>query len=228
MIDFFRFPHTPHLVWLAEGSPRDDKVLTPYETEEFLSTPVIVEEKLDGANLGISIGPDGGIRFQNRGNYLSPPFTGQFERLTLWQALHEDSIFDSLDESLILFGEWCAARHSLGYTNLPDFFLGFDVYDKHINNFWSTKRRDSLLSEAGLSTVPRIASGRYNLDELKKIASGKSSIYRSGNMEGVVLRKENDDWLIQRAKLVRSDFTQAIQEHWSKRGIEWNKLHSDY
>jgi len=196
--------------------------------EDFLSTPVIVEEKLDGANLGISISTDGGICFQNRGSYLSHPFTGQFERLRLWQALHEDAIFDVLDESLIIFGEWCAARHSLDYTNLPDLFLGFDVYDRHKNNFWSTKRRDKLLFEAGLYKAPQIAKGRYEINELKKIASGKSSIYRSGNMEGVILRKENDDWLVQRAKLVRPDFTQAMQEHWSKRGIEWNKLHSDY
>ncbi|NLZ78249.1 MAG: DNA ligase, partial [Gammaproteobacteria bacterium] len=27
MSDFFRFPHTPHIDWLGEGMPRDDKVL---------------------------------------------------------------------------------------------------------------------------------------------------------------------------------------------------------
>jgi hypothetical protein len=24
---FFKFPHTPHLLWLGPGTPRDDKVL---------------------------------------------------------------------------------------------------------------------------------------------------------------------------------------------------------
>ncbi|WP_223543955.1 RNA ligase family protein [Pseudomonas sp. BF-B-28] len=224
MNDFFRFPHTPHLAWLASGSPRDDKILPPDEAARFLSGPVCVEEKLDGANLGVSIGPHGEVRFQNRGNYLTPPFTGQFEKLRSWQARYEDIIFDALDESLILFGEWCAARHSLDYVKLPGFFLGFDVYDKNKNSFWSTNRRDKLLSDISLPVVPRVASGQFNLDEIKKMASGKSSMYRNGNMEGVVLRKENDDWLVQRAKVVRPDFTQAIQEHWSKRGIEWNKL----
>jgi len=23
MTDFFRFPHTPHIAWLAQGAPRD-------------------------------------------------------------------------------------------------------------------------------------------------------------------------------------------------------------
>ncbi|WP_296187997.1 RNA ligase family protein [Pseudomonas sp. UBA1879] len=228
MNDFFRFPHTPHLTWLANGRPRDDKVLSPAEVEEILSAPIVIEEKLDGANLGLSIGPDGAIRVQNRGNYLSPPFTGQFEKLKPWLKLHEDSIFDSLDESVIVFGEWCAARHSLDYVDLPDFFLGFDVYDRNNNSFWSTDRRNTLLSESGLASVSLIARGLYKIDELKKIASGKSSVYRNGNMEGIVVRKENSDFLIQRAKIVRSEFTQAIQEHWSKRGIEWNKLDNDH
>ena len=35
--DFFRFPHTPHLAWLGEGSPRDDKVLLPNEVAALLA-----------------------------------------------------------------------------------------------------------------------------------------------------------------------------------------------
>ena len=62
--DYFRFPHTPHLVWLGEGTPRDDKVFTPAKAEAFLSRPVIIEEKVDGANLGISFDDSGALRVQ--------------------------------------------------------------------------------------------------------------------------------------------------------------------
>ena len=31
-----------------------------------------------------------------------------------------------LGDRLILFGEWCAAQHSLDYETLPDWFLAFD------------------------------------------------------------------------------------------------------
>ena len=68
---FHKFPHTPHMLWLGTGSPRDDKVLNPAEVTEFLSGEVIVEEKVDGANLGLSLGPDGRVRAQSRGNYLA-------------------------------------------------------------------------------------------------------------------------------------------------------------
>lgn len=81
---FFRFPHTPHIVWLGEGSPRDDKVLPQVEVEDLLAHDVVVEEKVDGANVGFSISVDGDIQVQNRGQYLIPPYSGQFEKLKTW------------------------------------------------------------------------------------------------------------------------------------------------
>lgn len=52
MSEFFRFPHTPHLAWLGKGESRDDKVLSQAEAKAFLAGPVLLEEKVDGANLG--------------------------------------------------------------------------------------------------------------------------------------------------------------------------------
>ncbi len=222
MTDFFRFPHTPHIAWLGEGSPRDDKVLTPDEIARLLSGPVVIEEKLDGANLGLSVGSDGLVRAQNRGHYLEHPFPGQFEKLEIWLRQHEDRLFDALGEDLILFGEWCAARHSLDYSRLPDWFVGFDVYDRRREAFWSTTRRDALLSALGLPAIRRLAAGEYTVDGLKALVLGSGSNYRDGVLEGIVIRHEDPDWLLDRAKLVRHDFTQAILEHWRKRRIEWN------
>ena len=96
MTDFFRFPHTPHIAWLASGAPRDDKVLSPDEAAELLAGDVVIEEKLDGANLGLSVSPDGVLRAQNRGQYLVQPVHGQFARLGDWLQTHEDRLFDSL------------------------------------------------------------------------------------------------------------------------------------
>ena len=76
MPEFFRFPQTPHLAWLGQGTPRDDKLLSPDEVRQLLASEVLVEEKLDGANLGFSIGPDGAVRAQNRGQYLIEPYGG--------------------------------------------------------------------------------------------------------------------------------------------------------
>ena len=72
MNDFFRFPHTPHVAWLGDGSPRDDKVLAAFEVEAFLAHGVILEEKVDGANLGFSVGSDGEVEERETGGDLCP------------------------------------------------------------------------------------------------------------------------------------------------------------
>lgn len=224
--DFFRFPSTPHLAWLAEdGMPRDDKVLSPVEVQTLLSGEVVVEEKLDGANLGLSLSADGILRAQNRGQYLEQPHVGQFARLPSWLAQHEVGLRTVLREGLILFGEWCAARHSLDYGTLPDWFLLFDVYDRDNGRFWSTARRNALAAEAGLATVPRLLAGHVTLESLTQLVLDMPSRYRAGlPLEGVVVRRESADWCEARAKLVCPDFTQAIDTHWRKRTIEWNRV----
>ncbi|KAG0751655.1 hypothetical protein G6F24_014139 [Rhizopus arrhizus] len=196
MPDFFRFPATPHLAWLAkDGMPRDDKVFSTTEAQALLAGNVVVEEKLDGANLGLSLASDGTLRAQNRGQYLDGPHAGQFARLPAWLTQHEIGLRTVLRPELILFGEWCAARHSLDYGTLPDWFLLFDVYDRSTGRFWSTVRRDALAAEAGLATVPRVLTGHATLESLKQLVLDVPSRYRAGlPLEGVVVRRESTDW----------------------------------
>ena len=58
---------------------------------------------------------------------------------------------------------------------------------------------------------------------LKQLVTTKQSHYREGSLEGVVIRNESTEWCDARAKLVRPDFTQAIDTHWRKRTLEWNR-----
>ena len=228
MTEFFRFPQTAHIDWLASGMPRDDKVLSAAEVQQLLAHDVSVEEKLDGANLGFSLAPDGSVRAQNRGQYLATPHAGQFARLPDWLALHGDAVHTALalhaDAGLMLFGEWCAARHSLDYNALPDWFLLFDVYERASGRFWSSARRNALAADCGLVTVPTLFQGRRTLADLKGMLENTPSRYRPGTLEGVVVRQESAQWCETRAKLVRPDFTQTIDTHWRKRAIEWNRL----
>jgi ATP-dependent RNA circularization protein (DNA/RNA ligase family) len=222
--DFHRFPHTPHLVWLGEGDPRDDKVLSKEEALALLSAPVRVEEKIDGANLGLSLGTDGRLRAQNRGQYLEPPYRHQFTRLAAWLAVHERALTSALGQELILFGEWCAARHSVGYEQLPDWFVAFDVYDRESRRYWSAAKRDRFCARLGLSVVPALREGRVSLPALRELVNTHRSLFGTGLIEGVVIRREEGDWLISRAKLVAPGFTQALNEHWRRRTMVWNRL----
>lgn len=228
MSEFHRFPHTPHLAWLGAGEARDDKVLTPAQAAELLHDEVLLEEKLDGANLGLSLSSDGELRMQNRRQYLAHPYAGQFVRLPGWLGLHggvvAEALLEHADEGLMLFGEWCAARHSLAYMRLPDWFLLFDVFETRAGRFWSSARRDALAGRMGLATTPQVARGLYSLEDLKALLDAQVSLFGDGPVEGIVIRRDSADWCARRAKLVRPDFTQAINDHWRNRRIEWNRL----
>ena len=181
-----------------------------------------VEEKVDGANLGISFDSQGRLLAQNRGNLLERGTRNQFAPLWAWLAERETRLFDALEDRLILFGEWCYARHSIHYTRLPDFFLAFDIFDRQEQRFMSSNQRDAIVGVLKLATVPKVCRGVFRLSDIPKMI-GQSSLY-DGPVEGIYLRQESTSWLIQRAKVVRAEFMQQIGEHWSKQGVIPNLL----
>lgn len=220
--NFFKFPSTPHLATLAGVDIRGDKVLSESECNEFLQYELVVEEKVDGANLGISFDSEGNVRAQNRGAYLHLPGSGQWKKLGDWLALRTDTLFWHLSNQFILFGEWCYAQHSVFYDRLPDWFLGFDIYDKQFGRFLSAERRDALLREMCIAEVPVLARGHFEYPEIQKLLS--TSKLSDQLAEGLYLRFDQDDWLAQRAKLVRPAFIQAVEQHWSRSAIRPNRL----
>ena len=220
--DFFKFPSTPHLAVLGNNIFRDDKVMSEPQREAFLRHKLVVEEKVDGANLGISFDSLGNLKVQSRGAYLPAPYSGQWKKLSEWLAPKTDLLFEVLKDQHILFGEWCYAQHSVYYDRLPDWFLGFDIFHKKNLKFFSCQRRDKMLHEIGISQVPLIKRGNFSLTELANLLS--NSQLGGTPAEGIYLRFDDGDWLGQRAKLVRPEFLQAIEEHWSRRRIEPNRL----
>lgn len=220
--DFFKFPSTPHLATLAGIDIRGDKVLSESERDEFLQHDLVVEEKVDGANLGISFDSEGNIRAQNRGAYLHLPGSAQWKKLGDWLAPRTDTLFEHLSDHFILFGEWCYAKHSVFYDRLPDWFLGFDVYDKKFGQFLSSGHRDALLMKMSIAQVPALAHGHFAYMEVQNFLS--TSKLSDQPAEGIYLRFDQGDWLAQRAKLVRPAFIQAVEQHWSRSAISPNRL----
>ena len=224
--DFFKFPSTPHITLLGEIDVRGDKVMSESERIEFLRHELVVEEKVDGANLGISFDEDGLIRVQNRGEYIQFPHKGQWNKLSEWITPRHELLFDQLTDRYILFGEWCDAQHSVVYNRLPDWFLGFDIYDKLTALFFSCTRRNEILRSIGISQVPQVAIGHFTLPALQKLLA--QSHFSDNPSEGLYLRVNQGDWLIQRAKLVRPAFIQSVEQHWSRSGIKPNRLELEY
>ena len=222
---FYRFPNTPYLIKPSAKTSRLDKILTEEEADLFFSRNVTVEEKIDGANLGISFQKDGEIRLQNRGHYLSEPFLGQWAPLSRWLQGNLECLFDILLDKYILFGEWCYAKHSIYYNCLPDWFIAFDLYDKDINRFLSVRKRNLILANSGLTIVPILYEGHF-LKEMLKDYCGKS-VFSETDREGLYFRIDTKDYLQYRAKYVQPCFTQSIDTHWSKKAVIHNQLSRD-
>lgn len=220
--DFFKFPSTPHLIIPQGVDVRGDKVLGSSEQEAFLQHEVIVEEKVDGANLGISFTDQGNLQLQNRGSYLYLPGLGQWKKLGEWLAPRTDILFAHLSHRHMLFGEWCYAQHAILYTHLPDWFLAFDIFDREEQRFFSSAKRDKLLKKMGLHRVPHLGRGRFSVTQLNKFLA--QSKLTDQPAEGLYLRVDQDDWLKQRAKLVRPSFVQSVAQHWSRSTIRPNCL----
>ena len=196
--------------------------MTASEQNEFLCHKLVVEEKIDGANLGISFDSDGNIRAQNRGAYLELPGLGQWKKLAEWLAPKTDTFFEHLFDRYILFGEWCYAKHTVFYERLPDWFLGFDIYDREAGRFLSCSRRDEFFRTIRICPVPIIRCGHFTLSELSELLL--QSMLGDHPAEGIYLRSDRGDWLVQKAKLVCPAFVQSVEQHWSRKNIEPNRL----
>jgi len=219
---FFKFPSTPHLIVSGKIDVRNDKILSDIDRVTLLQNELVIEEKIDGANLGISFDANGNIMLQNRGSLVIPPYIGQWKKFPEWLSPRLDNLFDVLTDRYILFGEWCYAKHSIEYTKLPDWFVGFDIFDKQTGRFFSCQGRDMMFQELSIAKVPQIAKGVHTLQELM----GLMSISRFGDSlaEGVYMRHDKDKWLVQRVKLVNPVFSQIMGEHhWFRNDIQPNR-----
>ena len=81
----------------------------------------------------------------------------------------------------------------------------------------------ALIEKAGIVCVPEVARGHFSLQKIMTMLSGKSTVGDSPR-EGLYLRREDSQFLVDRAKIVQPEFSQAIEEHWSKSGLTRNSL----
>ena len=255
-----KFPRTSHL--LNPGGTavtRDDLLLPPHEAALFYADAgksksftvggiknriVIVQEKVDGANLGISLTSDFKFVFQNRSSFVTAASGTQWKALDTWVAAHRHELLEFMEPNRhVLFGEWCRIQHSVFYDQLPDTFVAFDLYDSQAHRpsdskekqalakskkssssnkilsgrFYSHARLQKILQETSIVSVPVLTKQKFDsASQLLELLESQSAYRKTGFLEGIYLRIDGEDYLESRCKLVRPDFVQGIEEHWSK------------
>ena len=232
--DFIKYPRTPHL--FGSTGTDDDKHLSDQESSKFLNNDsLIVEEKLDGTNVGIHFTSSGQMMLQCRGHLIATGMHPQYDLFKQWAIVKRTVLEQRLEDRLILFGEWLYARHSIFYRQLAHYFFEFDIYDKRQKLFLDLRQRRQLLEQTGIETVPVVATGSIDRVELESLLGPSRFVSRFENpstghadnlMEGLYLRTESDGTVTGRAKFVRPEFVERIKQssHWQHQPMVPNEL----
>src|SRR5262249_18724465 len=124
----FKYPRTYHLE--GSGLQQGEAASSAFSFSVLDNRPLVIEEKMDGANCGISFRSDGQLQLQSRGHYLmGGPREQQFALLKSWANRYRHELWSILRDTYIMYGEWVYAKHTIFYTDLPHYFLEFDIYD---------------------------------------------------------------------------------------------------
>jgi hypothetical protein len=231
-----KYPRTRHL----EGSRLQpgDQDLAAVAFAQIAGRPLVVEEKLDGANSAISFTAAGELRLQSRGHYLTGgPRERHFGPLKAWAATVAPALWPRLRGRYVMYGEWLYAKHTVFYDALPHFFCEFDVLDRQTGEYLSTARRAALLAGTPVRSVPVLHTGAFTalagLVALVGPSTCRTPDWRgalaaaavaggadpvrvaaetdaSENMEGLYLKVEEDGRVAGRYKWVRADFLTAV------------------
>lgn len=236
MSRLYKYPRTHHL----EGSrlqPGDDDLdCVPFS--QIAGRFIVVEEKLDGANTGISFDPGGRLLLQSRGHFLDGGAREkQFALFKTWASAHQQSLQELLGARYVMYGEWLYAKHTIFYDALPHYFFEFDILETETGEFLATERRRALLAGFPLASVPVLWSGEAkSLSHLQKLVGHslcKSRRWRdqlretclkhgqkfdlvqqqtdnSDQMEGLYIKVEEAGRVVERYKFVRPGFLQAV------------------
>lgn len=232
-----KYPRTPHIEGSGLQAGDDDVPVIAYR--DLVGRHIVVEEKLDGANSGLSFNQDYDLLCQSRGHFLSGgPREKQFRLLLQWADVHMDAFADILQDRYLMYGEWMHAKHTIFYDRLPHLFLEFDVFDRSAGKFLSTAARRDLLGDAPVVSVPVLYEGPAPKDlrdlqhmirpSMAKSVRWRENLVRAAEQrgldvervlqetedcdlaEGLYIKIEEGDETVGRAKFVRAKFVQSI------------------
>src|SRR5690349_11878037 len=123
--ELIKYPRTRHV----EGSrlQKGDEDLEIVPLHALQGKYLVIEEKVDGANSGISFGKTAVLRLQSRGHYLTGgPREAQFTLFKQWAATDAQTLYRVLGDRYVTYGEWLYSKHTVFYDRLPHYWMEFD------------------------------------------------------------------------------------------------------
>lgn len=235
----YKYPRTQHL----EGSKfqNGDEDLEGVKFHDIKEKFCVLEEKVDGANCGISFDRNGKMYLQSRGHFLNGGYgEKQFDLFKTWANTFKYKLWKLLGSRYVMYGEWLYAKHTVFYDELEHYFMEFDMFDKIEEKFLSTKRRKEMLEDFNfIKSVLILKEGKINsIDEIKLLlnkSNFKSHKWKKNLetvckesglsyelvkkqtdftdlMEGIYIKVEDDKNVLRRLKYVRASFLNTIMD----------------
>jgi hypothetical protein len=196
---------------------------------------LVIEEKVDGTGVSISLDTHFNLKINHRGS----PATGkEFKPLHEWAEKHWEDLVYLLGERYTLFGEWMYNKHTIYYDKLPHLFLESDIYDNTRKIWLSTSARNNLLNGCRfIKQVPVLAAlkpsalwqitslvgkTKFQSPEWQDKLRAKCKLFgadfetvlqqtdKSGMMEGLYIKQEDDLQVLGRYKFIRYEFLDTI------------------
>lgn len=227
------YPRIPHFNKCISNMTHDD-----ISIESSIQFPITgyAQEKLDGANMGVSWNNNGPI-IRNRTNILkkgyiekNTPAKLQFRPAWNWLHSHKDEIkwiSEQCYSPITIYGEFLYAKHSIYYDKLPDLFIAYDIWSVEDRNFLSPNICENLFSETSINFIKPEAITFSSINEIVKYSELPSN-YRNGVREGIVIKTTDGKFIKDYYKVVnklfvrREDFneTELIKNKVSGRSIK--------
>lgn len=206
----YKYPHTPHFPF-SRSRTGNDRVLQ--NTDHFLGKEVVASKKMDGENT--STYPDA---------FHARSLDSRHHPSRDWMAAFHATFAHNIPEGWRVCGENLYAKHSVGYVDLPSYFMGFSVWNS-ANVALSWDDTLEFFELIGIEPVPEIYRGIFDEKMFKKLASK----WPTETDEGFVVRCADavsfDDFEMSFAKWVRPKHVQT-DKHWMHQAVVPNGLKS--
>lgn len=220
------YPRIRHLNKVISNMTHDD-----IELETPITFPLTcwVEEKIDGANLGVSWTSGAVVRNRNnilKKGYIEKNTPSKIQFRSTWNWVHEHNkdiqkISEVCMSPVTIYGDWMYASHSIQYDKLSDWFIAYDIYSVEDKRYLAPDIVEDLLSKTNIKYVKPYKVTFNNMDEIVKYSEMKSE-YRNGVREGIVIKISDGRFIANSFKVVNRLFKR--REDFNDVDIIKNKL----
>jgi len=198
----FHLPQSP-------GATSDDKIMSSVE-QLASADEVVFTEKMDGENMTI------------HGQGCHPrSIDARYHPSRDWAKAFAAGISPQLAEDERIVGEYLFARHSIVYSELPTYFLGFAWIKASVVQPWDATV--SRFAELGVIAVPELYRGLFSDMVVADVIAGLDLETQEGFVVRTTAAFNEADMPTHLAKYVREGHVQS-ETHWMNAELVKNGL----